>query len=87
LTATTRTLSSDPPPTQISKEAFFQRPVYIFYYPDVAISSKRWDELASTLEREGFSGISDFMSEDPREEGFISNMDLLLAERLNRLFQ
>ena len=64
---------------------FFQRPRYIFYYPDAAIASKRWGELASTLEREGFSGMSDFMSDDPREEGFISNMDLLLAERLRAL--
>ena len=65
----------------------FQKPYYILYYPDAVIASKRWDELASTLEREGFSGMPDFISDDPREEGFISNMELLFAERLNRLFQ
>ena len=61
---------------------FFQKPRYIFYYPDAAIASKRWDDLAFTLERDGFSGLSDFVRAGyPWEKGPIRNC-LDLAEHL-----
>jgi hypothetical protein len=65
---------------------FFQKPLYIFYYPDAVIASKKWDELASILEGEGIFGTADFIrSGDPREQGLFSNLNI--EERLNRLFQ
>ena len=69
-----------------SKLVFFQKPLYIFYYPDAVIASKKWDELASILEHEGIFGTADFIKAGhPREQGLISNLNF--EERLNRLFQ
>ena len=60
--------------------------LYIFYYPDAVIACKKWDELASILEREGIFGTADFIrAGHPREQGLISNLNF--EERLNRLFQ
>ena len=68
------------------KVVFSQKPLYIFYYPDAVIASKKWDELASILEREGIFGTADFIrAGDPREQGLISNLNF--EEHLNRLFQ
>ena len=65
---------------------FFQKPLYIFYYPDAVIASKKWDELASILEGEGIFGTADFIrAGNPREQGLVSNLNI--EERLNRLFQ
>src|ERR1700720_3646872 len=67
------------------KVVFFQKPLYIFYYPDAVIASKKWDELASVLEREGIFGTADFIrAGHPREQGLISNLNF--EERLNRAF-
>ena len=50
------------------------------------IASKKWDELASILEREGIFGTADFIrAGDPREQGLVSNLNI--EERLDRLFQ
>ena len=68
------------------KVVFFQKPVYIFYYPDAVIASRKWDELVSILEREGIFGTADFIrAGEPREQGLVSNLNF--EERLNRLFQ
>src|SRR6266481_3480225 len=65
---------------------FFQKPLYIFYYPDAVIASKKWNELASILEGEGIFGTADFIrAGNPREQGLVSNLNI--EERLNRLFQ
>ena len=68
------------------KVVFFQKPLYIFYYPDAVIASKKWDELVSILEGEGIFGTADFIrAGDPREQGLVSNLNF--EERLNRFFQ
>jgi len=68
------------------KVVFFQKPLYIFYYPDAVIASRKWDELISILEREGVFGTADFIrAGEPREQGLVSNLNF--EERLNRLFQ
>jgi hypothetical protein len=67
------------------KVVLFQKPLYIFYYPDAVIASKKWDELASILAREGIFGTADFIrAGHPREQGLISNLNF--EERLNRAF-
>jgi hypothetical protein len=69
-----------------SKRAFFQNFRYIFYYPDAAIASRKWDELVSILEREGIFGTAEFIGAgDPEEQDFVSNLNF--EEYLNRLFQ
>jgi len=68
------------------KVVFFQKLLYIFYYPDAVIASRKWDELVSILEREGIFGTADFIKAgEPREQGLVSNLNF--EERLNRLFQ
>ena len=66
--------------------ALFHKPVYIFYYPDRMIAFRKWDELASILEREGIFGTADFIrAGHPRQQGLVSNLNF--EERLNRLFE
>jgi hypothetical protein len=68
------------------KVVFSQKPLYIFYYPDAVIASRKWDELVSILEREGIFGTADFIrAGEAREQGLVSNLNF--EERLNRLFQ
>ena len=68
------------------KVVFSQKPLYIFYYPDAGIASRKWDELVSILEREGIFGTADFIGAgEPREQGLVSNLNF--EKRLNRLFQ
>jgi hypothetical protein len=68
------------------KVVFVQKPLYIFYYPNAVIASRKWDELVSILEREGIFGTADFIrAAEPREQGLVSNLNF--EEHLNRLFQ
>jgi hypothetical protein len=68
------------------KVVLFQKPLFIFYYPDAVIASRKWDELVSILECEGVFGTADFIrAGDPREQDVVDNLNL--EERLNRLFQ
>ena len=65
---------------------FLQKPLYIFYYPDATTASRKWDELAPILAREGPFGTADFIrSGDPSEQGLLSNLNF--EERVDRLFQ
>jgi len=58
------------------KAVLCERPVYIFYYPTEMLAFRKWDELASILEREGIFGTADFIrAGHPREQGLVSNLN------------